>query len=619
MQAVVMVGIWLLVGLLTGGVDLLLRRPKSVWNGIATVLLDIAVVNLVTLLTIRFIRHRAYIFEPAAYYGRFDVRYIVFALLFGVAFAFFKAFAYGELKLEKEKFHFTPLTITITVVAIILAVVGTVIWCAAWWFNSFFGGMTPEQMIYNFFSPVTGAVGDGITDVVTRPVFLAVSIIFVLLLIMFMPLALSKQGRIVLHNKVVKIAAWVVSVLLLIGGTTYAYTTVHLDKIIKAYTVKSEFIANNYVNPATARLQYPEKQRNLIHIYFESFENSYLDKAHGGYMEHNLIPDMMKLSEEKDAVHFSNRSTWGGPHQTYGSSWSVAGMVNMTFGIPMKVPTDGNSYGLQGNFMPGATGTIDLLAKRGYNQTVMFGADADFGGLTTMFTEHGHLKIFDWKYAKAQHLIPENYKVWWGFEDNKLYNYAKEEITRLSTLGKPFHFVMENADTHFPDGYLEPETQRLFGNQYADVIFHSQKQVYDFIRWIQAQPFYKNTTIVVTGDHLSMDPNFFKNWDPHYERTTYNLFLNPAFTNKDFKTHNRQYAPFDYMPTIVNSLGIKIPGERLGLGTNLASSHKTLIEKDGLAHVDEELSYYSKFYATNILEMKNAPHDASGRTVHSAE
>ena len=73
------------------------------------------------------------------------------------------------------------------------------------------------------------------------------------------------------------------------------------------------------------------------------------------------------------------------------------------------------------------------------------------------------------------------------------------------------------------------------------------------------------------------------------------------------------------MPTIVNSLGIKIPGERLGLGTNLASSHKTLIEKDGLAHVDEELSYYSKFYATNILEMKNAPHDASGRTVHSAE
>ena len=80
-------------------------------------------------------------------------------------------------------------------------------------------------------------------------------------------------------------------------------------------------------------------------------------------------------------------------------------------------------------------------------------------------------------------LIPPDYMVWWGFEDNKLYEYAKSEMTRLYNEGKPFCFMMENADTHFPDGFKEPETKDIFGNQYANVIFHSQKQVADLIRW----------------------------------------------------------------------------------------------------------------------------------------
>lgn len=66
---------------------------------------------------------------------------------------------------------------------------------------------------------------------------------------------------------------------------------------------------------------------------------------------------------------------------------------------------------------------------------------------------------------------------------------------------------MENADTHFPDGFLEKDAPTPFDKQYSNVIFHSQKQIYDFVKWIQAQDFYDNTTIVLTGDHLSMDKN----------------------------------------------------------------------------------------------------------------
>ncbi len=67
--------------------------------------------------------------------------------------------------------------------------------------------------------------------------------------------------------------------------------------------------------------------------------------------------------------------------------------------------------------MPGAIAIGDILETQGYNQTVMFGADADYGGLTTFYKTHDDFNIFDYKVAKEKELIPEDYFQWWGFED----------------------------------------------------------------------------------------------------------------------------------------------------------------------------------------------------------
>ncbi|MDO7203877.1 hypothetical protein Q5M85_06530 [Paraclostridium bifermentans] len=77
-------------------------------------------------------------------------------------------------------------------------------------------------------------------------------------------------------------------------------------------------------------------------------ENSYLSKDLGGNMDVNLMPELYELS--KEGVSFSNNDKLGGPYQTYGSSWSVASMINMGMGIPLKIPMDGNSYGTSGSF-----------------------------------------------------------------------------------------------------------------------------------------------------------------------------------------------------------------------------------------------------------------------------
>ena len=65
-----------------------------------------------------------------------------------------------------------------------------------------------------------------------------------------------------------------------------------------------------------------------------------------------------------------------------------------------------------------------------------------FGGRKLYFQSHGNYEIKDFSYWKKQHKFPADYWVNWGFEDKKLYEYAKEELTKLSKAGDPFNVTL---------------------------------------------------------------------------------------------------------------------------------------------------------------------------------
>lgn len=602
MAVVCMIGIWLAAGALVAAADFALTDDKSWTKALGYLALDTIVCNMSALFILRMVFACNTIVNPPSYLTPFGWKYFLFALAIGLVYLVCKFAAKGFLSIQPDHSKMSRGRIALMVLATILGAGGAFLLIGAWWFRDFYGIMTPEQFMFNFASPVGGAEEGAMLDLYSRPVFLVCFVVALIVLLLVVPAKIGFKGQKERYftRKARQNVTIVACALLCVGGVGYAYHTLDLGNLFKQYLVKSTYIQDNYVDPKTVKLTFPEQKRNLVHIYFESAETSYLDKANGGYMDKSLMPDLVELANT--GVHFSNTDfAFGGPHQMYGTSWSVAGMTNMNFGMPLKAPGGNNNYGLDGNFLPGATGYTDLLAAQGYNETIMFGADAHFGGLDAFYTTHGTKNIFDLMFARNTGLIPPDYKVWWGFEDNKLYEYAKAEMTRLYNLGQPFCFMMENADTHYPDGFVEPETKDIFGNQYANVIFNSQKQVVDLVKWIQEQPFGANTTIVITGDHLSMDKNFFKDWDPAYERTTFNVFINPAFPHQSFETKNRQYASWDYFPTILSSLGVQIEGERLGMGTNLASDQQTLIERDGKDKVEEQTSLYSDFYTKHLL------------------
>ena len=600
---------YLLPGILLGIVDyFLFSKNKNWYFKIIRILLEYVVsYNVFFIALMKFVFNKQDIINPELFSLKFTFFYILKALLLGLGYLFIKGI-FAKLMSSSNNLEISKKPKVWIVVGKILAVlfvtIGATFKYFAEWFVNYFGNITPEQFMFNLNSPLEGTGGGMMKEIITNPLlhvllwmFLA---IFVVNIIYNIYLVIKAKNYKFLSLKWYQLIVLSIAIVIMTSYVTYGSQKLHFKAIYQEYFKESNYIEKNYVDPRDVSMTFPKQKRNLIHIHLESVENSYFSQDLGGYMQDNSIPELAEIHDEGDS--FSNSDANGGPHQIYGTSWSIASMMNMMAGVPMKIA----DYGKSDTFLPGIIAIGDILEAEGYEQTIMFGSDISFGGLSTYFRTHGNFKQFDLKYAREQGLIPKDYFEWWGFEDEKLYEYAKNEITRLAETGKPFNFTMETADTHFPDGWLSPNAPTPYDSQYANVISFSSKQAFDFINWLKEQPFYENTTVVITGDHLSMDEKFFVDWDPNYERTIYNVILNSAVENKDeSRFKNRDYSNFDFYPTILESMGIDVKGDRLGMGTNLYSDKPTLIERDGLDKVNEELSMKSDFYMDTFINTKN--------------
>ena len=362
----------------------------------------------------------------------------------------------------------------------------------------------------------------------------------------------------------------------------------------------SDFIEENYVKPEQSLLTFPEKKRNLIYIFLESMENTYAQDSDGDGVSNDYIPELVRLADTY--VSFSESEGLGGALNYDGTTWTASALVAQTSGMPVKVPLlSGNFGGEDVPYMPGIVSIGDLLEEQGYQQVFLMGSDAGFGGRRHYVLEHGNYEIGDTKAMIAAGKLPQGYAQWWGYEDAKLFQFAKETLTELAAQDQPFNLTMLTADTHFPDGYLCPSCKSEHDSQYANVLACSSAMVNAFITWVQQQDFYENTTIVISGDHLTMDPEFLKDIDENYTRTVYNCIINAAV--EPVQEKNRQFGAFDMFPTTLAAMGVEIQGDRLALGTNLFSGEKTLTELHGQEFLNLELRKNSVFYNDEILNV----------------
>lgn len=389
------------------------------------------------------------------------------------------------------------------------------------------------------------------------------------------------------------IATAVLSLIALIIATN----NINCINYIKNSSTNSKFIEINYVNPQEAKISFKEK-KNLILIVVESLETSFFTKNQGGYWNYPVTPELYELLTDKDSVVFYNNNYAEEMKMVNGASWTTASVVANTTGLPFKIPVSANDYYSE-NFMNGAYGLGDILANQGYHNEVISSARTNFGGLGDYFNNHGKFDIIDINSLSKYGLsVSKKDLNEWGFGDRYLFQTAKKRLQKIAKEEQPFNLELISIDTHFTDGFIYNYSFSEYDTQYENVYATTSYLIYDFVSWVKKQDFYEDTTIVILGDHLSMQTNYFKKRGID-DRYVYSCYINPY--SKPKNKENRVYTALDTYPSIISAIGGKSSGERLGLGVNLFSSKKTLAERYGFEKMNKEIIKQSDFYNENIL------------------
>lgn len=474
------------------------------------------------------------------------------------------------------------------------------------WLENTFGNLTYDKIIFHIKVPIGGAnlafVKSFILDVVGPSIYL-----FALSFLVFysnrffnfqtyLKVRLKKQGK-NFHHKLFPFALIgrsrsLIIAMMAISIGLYSHGALNLGGVYKSQFETTMIYEDHYIDPDEVAFQFPEKPRNLILIFAESMETTFISEVLGGYGVEDYIPELTELA--RNNISFSDSEKIGGAYQVYGTGWTIAAMVTHTAGIPLNLPINGNMMHRFSSFLPGAVTLGDILKKQGYQQTFLIGSDKHFAGRAQYFTQHGYDSIKDYYHYIENGSLPNDYRVSWGFEDKKLFKFAQEEVLELSKKNKPFNLTILTLDTHHPDGYLDASCPKLYDKQFANVLRCSSREIRSFVDWLRQQGFYNDTTIVILGDHLSMDVTFFEDIPATYPRRIFNAFINAP--SKPVQEKNRIYTTMDYFPTILDAIGVKIDKPGLGLGRSLWRDVKTLPEKLGISQFHNEISKKSKVY-----------------------
>lgn len=371
----------------------------------------------------------------------------------------------------------------------------------------------------------------------------------------------------------------------------YMTIVTNLIEYIHGRIFPSNFIENEFVIISEDDVTFPDDKKNVIYIILESMENSYKDIHNGGVERVNLIPNLTNISKE--------HTSFGNMDEIYGTTWTASSLIAQTSGIS-------NINGKNKNeTFPEILSVGHIFQKNGYSNYIIFGSDKEFGGRGQYYSAQNKTKVLDVNFMLDNNYLSE--RVFWGANDKVTYEVVKDVISKEYSLGNNFYVSVLTVDTHFPNGYTCQDCNLIEGElpQKASIRC-SDEQTFNFIKWVQEQPFADNTTIILVGDHLNMSRKYMREIEsavPNYNRTLYFSVINPY--HKEKNTKERKFSAYDLYPTTLAAAGASIKGNRIGLGANLFSDEKTILEKYTKDYVTKELKKRSVFYNKKILNTNN--------------
>lgn len=412
--------------------------------------------------------------------------------------------------------------------------------------NYFTGEGINDAVIYTITSSLSGA---GISKYILPAVGLIVALV-VLFGVLSWLLRLRKGHR---ASQLYSLLAVILAVASI--NTTPAYQQV--ASLIKSQVGKgnSDFYTHYKVPGKQLRGDKP----NLVYIYAESLERTYFDeKAFPG-----LAPELSKIKD--NAYDFSNTE------QLPGTEYTIAGMVASQCGIPLFAPFDGNASSSLSTFYPQNVCLGDILKSSGYQNYFYQGASLSFAGKDLFLSSHGFDHLYGYNELKSVVKDP-NYRNDWGWYDDTLLDVVFDKYLELAKQNRPFSLFALTVDTHHPDGFISRSCQRKDypyegkPNKSFAAVACSQEHIARLIQRIQATPYFKNTIIVVSSDHLAMNNTAYKYLNQHDRSDLFFIVRGNDVTSKVLPVKR---STLDNGATVLDAMG----GDNfIGLGRSSLSS-----------------------------------------------
>ena len=399
-------------------------------------------------------------------------------------------------------------------------------------------------LLYTIASPVKGTGHSTVWEIVggCLPWVILLASVFVVLAVIF-----ARQTRVA---RILRRVGAAVCAVLLVASATLTVYALRIPEYMETKDEDTPIYDYYYVDPRDVAISADGKTKNLIYIYLESMETTYASSDIGGGQTDNAnyIPNLSALVDE--GVTFTNKDEGllGGFRPISGTTWTIASLLATSSGIPFAFPVGSNSMSKQKTFAEDLVALGDILEEKGYRQEFLCGSDASFGGRRNYFEQHGNYEIFDLFTAREEGYIAEDYYVWWGYEDNILFDIAKNELIELAAGDEPFNFTMLTVDAHHVDGYVCSECGSEYGNRLQNVLTCTDRLVSEFVSWCQTQDFYEDSVIIISGDHPRMDSNLVGHVEMK-NRTMYNCILNCDTPVAAGAASNREYTAMDMFPT----------------------------------------------------------------------
>ena len=311
-----------------------------------------------------------------------------------------------------------------------------------------------------------------------------------------------------------------------------------------------------------------DKPYNLVIFLQESLGAEYV-----GYMGGlPLTPNLDKLS--KEGLAFTNLYSTG--------TRSVRGIEAVVSGF---LPTPSRSVVKLGKSQQGFFTLADVLGKKGYETSFIYGGLANFDNMASFFNGNGFKNIVDENdFDKNEYA----FKGVWGVSDEDL---VKKANSLYKSYGdKPFFSLMFSSSNHepfeFPDDRIELFDKKK--NTVNNAIKYADYAIGKFFEAAKKEAYYNNTVFIVIADHNTR--TYGKNLIPVNKFHIPALIIAPGIEGG--VNYDKLCSQIDIPPTLLDLTGLTVETPMPG---------RNIFELDSLTPGRAMM----QFYTTNAFRVGN--------------